>query len=70
MFRIDRRSVICRAALVRLTTDNIGRGLVITVPDGRRFEPNRIEKPTTGREPGMVLPSDAARTLAAAINEV
>ena len=58
------------AALIRLTMDNIGKGLVIAMPDGRRFGPNRIEKPATGRKLGMVLPSDAALALAAAINEV
>jgi len=58
------------AALIRLTTDNIGKGLVIALPDGRRFGPNRIEKPAAGRKLGMVLPSDAALALAAAINQV
>ena len=58
------------AALIRLTRDNIGKGLVIALPDGRWFGPNRIEKPATGRKLGMVLPSDAALALAAAINEV
>ena len=58
------------AALIRLTTDNVGRGLVIALPGGRRFGPNRIEKPATGRKLGMVLPSDAARALAAAINKM
>ena len=58
------------ATLVKLTTDSIGKGLVIALPDGRRFGPNRIEKPATGRKLGMVLPSDAALALAAAINQV
>jgi len=58
------------AALIRLTTENIGKGLVIALPDGRRFGPNRIEKPATGRKLGMVLPSDAALALASAINQV
>ena len=58
------------AMLMRLTTDNIGNGLVIALPDGRRFGPNRIEKPSTGGKLGMVLPSDAALDLANAINEV
>ncbi len=58
------------AALISLTTDNVGKGLVIALPDGRRFGPNRIEKPATGRKLGMVLPSEAALALAAAINQV
>lgn len=58
------------AMLKRLTTDNIGNGLVIALPDGRQFGPNRIEKPSTGGKLGMVLPSDAALDLANAINEV
>ena len=58
------------AALIRLTTDNVGKGLVIALPDGRRFGPNRIEKPAAGRKLGMVLPSEAALALAAAINQV
>ena len=58
------------AMLKRLTTDNIGNGLVIALPDGRQFGPNRIEKPSTGAKLGMVLPSDAALDLANAVNEV
>ncbi|MGI9414004.1 MAG: hypothetical protein ACR2PM_10060, partial [Hyphomicrobiales bacterium] len=58
------------ARLIRLTADHVGKGLVIAVPDGRQFGPNRIEKPASGGKLGLVLPSDAAHGLAAALNRV
>ena len=53
--------------LARLTAANIGKGLLIEMPDGRQFGPNRIEKALGGNRLGLVLPSDVAEMLKATL---
>jgi hypothetical protein len=53
--------------LAQLTAANIGKGLLIEMPDGRQFGPNRIEKALAGAKLAMVLPSDVAQALHATL---
>lgn len=55
------------AVLKHLTAKNIGKGLLIEVPDGLQYGPNRIEKTLGGNKLGLVLPSDVARGLQGAL---